>query len=634
MLNFYLLWSLKSSGKLKRPVCFYYTGCTATYSKQVPRCQEWYKETLSSMLFKVNRSYRHVNEKSERTSRLPDFLAFLLLFSILAIQNYPCMIKRFLTFLFCVLFFSFVKAQIGYSNFSQQTTRINALAKNYPQLAKVRSLTKTAGGKEIWQITIGTGNADTKPAIVVVGGVEGNYIIGTELAIGFAENILQGSNTDSIKALLNRTTFYIFPNMSPDAMEQYFASLQYERQGNATTTDDDRDGKTNEDGFDDLDGNGKITMLRIESPTGDYKTHPDDPRVLIKADLGKGEKGKYIILTEGNDNDKDGIFNEDGEGGIAFNKNLTYKHPTFSAGAGDFPASETETRALLDFLFEQFNVYAVVSFGSNNNLSAPFAYNALTANQPLIGSWLQQDVKVDSMVSDLYNKSVNLKDAPKTTAGGGDFLSWAYYHYGRYSFSTPGWWVPKAKPDTTKGEKAFTVDDATANYLRWANQQGITNTFTEWKTIQHPDFPNQKAEVGGVDPFVLINPPYKLVPDLVKKHANFLVKLAANQPELDIINVKTEKVGALTRITIAIINKGALASHSKLGERSYWVKRINVKVNTGSNQSVISGKKIQVLNSLEGYSSQQLSWLIKGSGKLSIEAGSPTTGSKTVEVSL
>jgi hypothetical protein len=545
------------------------------------------------------------------------------------------MIKAMTAFLVCVLFFTGSKAQTGYSNFSQQTSRINALAKNYPQLAKVRSLTKTASGKDIWQITIGSGNTETKPAIAVVGGVEGNYLIGTELAIGFAENLLQGSNTDSIKTLLNKTTFYVFPNMSPDAMEQYFASLQYERQGNTASTDDDRDGKTNEDGYDDLDDNGKITWMRVESPIGDYKTNPDDPRSLVKADVNKGEKGRYIIYTEGTDNDKDNVFNEDGEGGVWFNKNFTYKNPSFTQGSGEFAVSEIETRALLDSLFERFNIYAVVSFGSNNNLSTPISYNAPAATQAVVAGWQQQDVKVDSMVSDLYNKTVNMKDAPKITAAGGDFLSWAYYHYGRYSFSTPGWWVPKTKPDSTKSEKAFTVEDAAANYLRWASQQGITNTFTEWKTIQHPDFPNQKVEVGGIDPFVLINPPYKLVPDLVKKHSNFLVKLAGYQPELDIINIKTEKVGAgLTRVTLDIINKGALASHSKLGERSYWVKRINVKVNTTANQSVISGKKIQTLGSLEGYSSQQLTWLIKGTGKITIEAGSPTTGSKTVDVNL
>ncbi|MDB5248892.1 MAG: peptidase [Segetibacter sp.] len=546
------------------------------------------------------------------------------------------MIKKIiLVFCYATLFSSLSKAQSGYSNYTQQTSRIQQLQASNPQLAKVRSLAKTVGGKDIWQITIGQGNVESKPAIVVVGGTEGNYLISTELAIGLAENLLDGSTTDSIRALLNKTTFYIFPNMSPDAMEQYFAPLKYERQGNAAPTDDDRDGKINEDGFDDLNGDGKITWMRVESPIGDYKTHPDNPAVILKADAVKGEKGKYLLYSEGIDNDKDGAFNEDGEGGVWFNKNFTYKNQSFSPGAGEYAVSEKESRALLDYLFEQFNVYAIVSFGSNNNLSTPFTYNAATATQPIIAGWLQQDVRADSMVSELYNKTVNMKDAPKTNAAGGDFLSWGYYHYGRYSFSTPGWWVPKTKPDSTKGEKPLTVDEATVNYLRWANQQGITNTYTEWKTIQHPDFPNQKVEVGGVDPFVLMNPPYKLVPDLVKKHTDFLMKLAGNQPELDIVNVKTEKPGAgLTRITLDVMNKGALASHSKLGERTYWVKRINVKVNTSGNQSFISGKKIQVLNSLEGYSSQQLSWLIKGTGKLTIEAGSPTTGSKTIEVPL
>ena len=187
----------------------------------------------------------------------------------------------------------------------------------------------------------------------------------------------------------------------------------------------------------------------------------------------------------------------------------------------------------------------------------------------------------------------------------------------------PGGRFPKQNP-YSKGEKVFTVDDVGAHLLRWASQQNISNTFTDWKPIQHPDFPNQKVEVGGVDPFVLTTPPYSLVPELVKKHSRFLVKLATYQPEIDIVNLKTEKLaGGLTRITVDVINKGALASHSKLGERSYWVKRINVKVNATGNQSVISGKKIQLLNALEGYSSQQLSWLIKGSGKVPLKQEAP-----------
>lgn len=529
----------------------------------------------------------------------------------------------------------FAQTPTGYSNFSQQTNRLNALAKAYPQLAKLRSLTKTTGGKDIWQLTLGSGDVDAKPALLIVGGTEGKHLLGTELAISFAEDLLKSSGSDSIKVLLSKTTFYIFPNMSPDAMEQYFAPLRYERQGNASTTDDDRDGRLDEDGYEDLDGNGKITWMRVESPVGTYKINPDDPRSLIKADITKGERGQFELYTEGRDNDNDGIFNEDGEGGVWFNKNFTFKHPSFTQGSGEFPVSEKETRALLDYLFDRSNIYAVVSFGTNNNLSSPVTYNAAAASQTITSGWLEPDTKINAMVSDMYNKETGLKDAPKTNAAGGDFYSWAYFHYGRYSFSTPGWWVPKTKPDSTKNEKAFTNDDPVAAYLRWAAHQNITNTFTEWKTIQHPDFPGRKVEVGGLDPFVLITPPYNLTADIAKKNNRFLVKLASFQPEIDMINVKTEKLGGnVTRITLDLINKGAFPSHSKLGERNYWVKRIRVKVNTNGSQAIVSGKKLQTLNSIAGYGTEKLTWLVKGSGKISIEAGSPTTGTKSVDITL
>ncbi len=528
-----------------------------------------------------------------------------------------------------------LQAQEGYSNFSRQTTRLQALVKNHSTLASLTSLTKTAGGKDIWVVTIGAGKIETKPAIAVIGGIEGNNPLSTELAIGFAENLLQQSNKDSIEHLLQQTTFYIFPNINPDAMEQFFAPLRYERWGNAIATDDDRDGKLNEDPLDDLDKNGKITWLRVSSPIGKYKLHPDDDRVLIIADATKGDKGLYDMYSEGIDNDKDGEYNEDGEGGVNINKNFTFKHPSFTPGSGEFPVSEKETRALVDFLFDKAAIYAVISFGTNNNLSTPVAYNAAAATQRITAGWQETDVKVNGAVSELYNKVIGQKDAPKAAPGGGDFFSWAYFHYGRYSFSTPGWWVPKAKPDTTKNEKPFKVEDPSANYLRWAAQQGITNTFTPWKEITHPDFPGQKVEVGGIDPFVLYTPPYNLVADIVKKNSQFIIQLAALQPAIDIINVKTEKAGnGLTRITADVVNKGALPSHTKIGERSYWLKRVLVKANLSNTQSVLSGKKIQTLNTLDGYSSQQLSWLIKGSGKITLEAGSPTTGTKTITVAL
>lgn len=538
----------------------------------------------------------------------------------------------FFTLLLCN---AFAQSQQDYSNNANLAQRIKALAQKYPQWVKTKSLTQTTSGKDIWMLTLGSGQTENKPAIAVVGGVEGKHLLGVEMAIGFAEKLMASTTTDSIKNLLAKQTFYVFPNMSPDATEQYFAKIKSERSGNATKTDDDRDGKINEDDFEDLDGNSKITMMRILDPTGKYKLNSDDPRSLILADASKGENGKYILLSEGIDNDKDGNFNEDGEGGIAFNKNASFNFKAFAPGAGDYAVSEKENRALFDFLFDAFNVYAVVTFGPTNNLSTPVTFSPAGISKRIITGWFEADAKSNALVSERYNKITKTKDAPKTQAEGGDFSQWAYLHYGRLSFSTPGWWVPKVSPDSARKEKKFVNEDANASYLRWAASQGITNTFTPWKAINHPDFPGKTVEVGGIDPFALINPPYKMVDNIVAKHTDFVVGLAAMAPEINLINLKSEKVGdGLTRVTLTVMNDGELPTYTKIGDRSYFLKKIVVKLNTNNNQTVISGRKTQSLESIPAKGFNELTWLIKGNGKITIDAGSPTTGSKSIEVSL
>ncbi|TDQ09600.1 M14 family metallopeptidase [Pedobacter metabolipauper] len=546
--------------------------------------------------------------------------------------------KKFYFFnLFFLLFVcrSFAQGQQDYSTNAILAQRVKALSEKYPQWVKSKSLTQTAGGKEIWMLTIGSGKTETKPAIAVVGGVEGKHLLGVEMAIGFAEKLMSGIATDSIKTLLTQQTYYVFPNMSPDATEQYFAKVKNERSGNAIKTDDDRDGSLDEDDADDLDGNGKITWMRILDPTGKYKLNPDDPRSLLTADAAKAESGTYRLLPEGIDNDKDGTFNEDGAGGVHFNKNSSYNFKAFIPGAGEYAVSEKENRALFDFLFDAFNVYAVVTFGPVNNLSAPVQFNPSGIAKRIITSWYDADAKTNALVSERYNKITKTKDAPKTQAENGDFSQWAYFHYGRLSFSTPGWWVPKTMPDSARKQKKFTNEDPIPNYLRWAEGQGITNTFTPWKAVAHPDFPGQTVEVGGIDPFVLINPPYKMVDAIVAKHTDFLVALADMAPKLDFINLQTEKVSdGLTRVTVKILNGGDLSTYTNVGDRSYFLKKITLKVNTNASQTVVSGRKTQTIESIQGKDFKEFTWLIKGSGKVTLEAGSPTTGSKSISVTL
>jgi hypothetical protein len=74
------------------------------------------------------------------------------------------------------------------------------------------------------------------------------------------------------------------------------------------------------------------------------------------------------------------------------------------------PVSELETRAFVDYLFERANVYAILSFGSSNNLSTPIAFNPLAVNQTIITGWLEPDTSECNGL-DLYNKTTSYKDA-------------------------------------------------------------------------------------------------------------------------------------------------------------------------------------------------------------------------------
>jgi hypothetical protein len=214
-----------------------------------------------------------------------------------------------------------------------------------------------------------------------------------ELALQFAEKLVTEH-----AAALEASTFYIFPNMSPDAYAQYHDALKYERRGNAVAIDHDRDGVAGDNGYRDLNGDGLITWMRITDPMGDWTTSKEDPRVLVKADRAKGEAGKYRVVKESVDSDKDGKFAEDLTEGIAFNKSLTYKFPVFEPLAGDIAVSQLESRALLDYLFEQWNIFAFVTFSPANNLSSPLKYSAGDARKRVVTSILEKDQATNAMV--------------------------------------------------------------------------------------------------------------------------------------------------------------------------------------------------------------------------------------------
>lgn len=529
-------------------------------------------------------------------------------------------------------------AQNTYQNHSQIASRLKAINSKFGTKATVQSIGKSKGGHDIFVLTLGKGNTTNKPAIAILAGIDGQHLAGTEVAIQLAEKLVAN---DSLSQLLDTKTFYIIPSINPDAQEQFSAKLKFERSGNDVDTDDDRDGRLNEDPFEDLNNDGQITFMRIEDPTGTYIISKDDPRVMVKADPAKGEIGKYIVLTEGIDNDKDGLFNEDGIGGVNIDKNGTYDYPIFTQGSGEYAASESETKALLDYLYQSKNIFAVLTFGPANNLSEAPKFDKSKTAKRIITGILEKDAAVGEQISKLYNTQTGLKDAPAMPQTKGNIAQTAYFHYGRYSFSTPTWWAPKvtAAKDSSKKEASKVPDKSGDNddikYLKWADTQKITNAFVNWQSIKHPDFPDKNVEVGGIAPYAKLNPPVAYLNEITDKHLKFLSAFVKQMPDIQVVNVQSEAVSAgLTRVSVQVVNKGLLPTNAEIGDRVRWVQKVKTELKLSGNQTIISGKKINLRGSLAAGEVQEYSWLISGSGTVGIEAGAPTAGSKSVTVTL
>ncbi len=529
-----------------------------------------------------------------------------------------------------------------YQDHSQISKKIEALGRQYPDLCSVKSLIKTAGGKDIWLITIGTGTRDSKPGVAVVGGVDGKYLIGRELAFGFAESILKNSSENDIRELLSKITFYVIPDVSPDASDQFFSGLKYERSQNSRTTDEDRDFLYDEDPCEDLNKDGLITLIRIKDPAGNFIESDEDKRVMVTADISKGQTGNYLVYSEGTDNDKDGRFNEDGPGGVNFNRNLTYNYEEFGPNAGLYPVSEPETRAVVDFLYDRFNIYMVFSFGPQDNLGQPMkaserpgATQDQAQNQPpeqgmmrrergRITSILKTDELINKLVSDKYHEITGFKGAPSAISDQGNFMEWAYFHYGRYSFSTPGWWLT-----VEKGKSAE------AAFLKFADKINMKDAFVPWTPIVHPDFPGKTVEVGGIKPFAVINPPQDTIGDLISLHYKFITAISAMHPELEFLDIKIEDAGEnIFRLSLKVHNKGLFATNTEIGEPNIWTRIMRLSVEPSGGQTILSGLKVQRVQRLQGDESAEFSWLISGKGRVGINAGAANVGQVITSIEL
>jgi hypothetical protein len=206
----------------------------------------------------------------------------------------------------------------GYLDYPQLTERLQKLAER--EGVTLRTLGQTLDGREIHQVTIGGPDADSRPAILIVAGLEPRHALGTELALRLAELAAEQAE------LLKRCTFYILPCANPDGSARLRTQPFRDPVGNSRRTDDDRDGEFGEDPLEDLDADGFLTSIRVYRTGGAFRTDDEDQRLDTEPVAAEGKFGEYDLYSEGIDNDHDDAWNEDAGDGVDLDRNFSFQY--------------------------------------------------------------------------------------------------------------------------------------------------------------------------------------------------------------------------------------------------------------------------------------------------------------------
>lgn len=420
----------------------------------------------------------------------------------------------------CIALAASAQAQSSYLDHASLTRELRTLV-GTSRSATMNSLGTTLGGREIWVVQIanpGGKPVAERPAVLVVGNLEGDHLVGSSHALETVRYLLTNAATPAVKQVLDGQVVYVFPRLNPDGAEASFAAVKSDRKRNTRPYDDDNDGRVDEDGPEDLNGDGMITVMRVKDPAGEYMIDAANPRLMKKADATKGDVGAYKLYWEGIDNDGDGFINEDGPGGVDLNRNFQHEYPYFDADAGPHMISERESRALMDFVIAHRNIGAILTFGHSDNLVTPpdaqgrlaspttlllptfaDASNAKIFEAGMLASPQQgggffgggggggqqtrgaqpgannnpasgrrpdttvhrSDIEYFKAVSDAYKTITGIRAIAPQRRPRGAFFQYGYFHFGVPSFSTPGWSLPvTAAVAPTPGAPAAAPADA------------------------------------------------------------------------------------------------------------------------------------------------------------------------------
>jgi len=442
----------------------------------------------------------------------------------------------------------------------------------HPTLVSVDSIGKSHEGRDIWLATVtntASGAAADKPAFWTDGNIHAAELTASTAVLYFLHHLCTGYGIDAqITHLLDTRALYLCPRLNPDGAELALADRPRHIRSSTRRYPFDEEpveGLTVED----VDGDGRILTMRIPDPHGTYKKCDQDPRLMVAREPGEFGGEYYRLMPEGTLKHWDGLtvkVNKDVEG-LDLNRNFPafWRQEFEQVGAGPYPTSEPEVRAMVDFVMKHPNIGAGISYHTHSGvILRPMG---TCSDDDMIPEDLWAYKRFSAMGEKLTGYPAvsiwhEFKYHPKEVIGGTQ--DWLYEHLGAL-FWVVEIWSPNQAAEIKDYKwidwfREHPVEDD-LKLLAWSDEQCGGQAHVDWKPFQHPQL--GAVELGGWDKMnYWRNPPPHLREREAARFPAWMTQLALSLPRLELLRTEVRALGPDTwRVRLAVANSGWLPAY-------------------------------------------------------------------------